>query len=99
MPRQCSVISCKSSEKKSVTLFKIRASNFDSWNNIIRKVNGNKKRKVTYVCAAHFTDEDLITTYSGPPDLDLIKVIKCKIVNQFWNYTLNIFKLTCLTIN
>lgn len=89
MPRQCSVISCKSSEKKSVTLFKIRASDFDSWNNIIRKVNGNKKRKVTYVCAAHFTDEDLITTYSGPPDLDLIKVKKFEILFLLWHYTLN----------
>lgn len=68
MPRQCSVVSCKN--VNHVTLFKVPTDDFHSWNEIIRRINGvYNKNKVTYVCAEHFTEENLITTYSGPEDL------------------------------
>lgn len=72
MSRQCSVISCSSSKKHpSVQLrlnfehsFKVHESDFHTWNEIIRKVNGHHKCKVTYVCTNHFNKEDLITTFT-----------------------------------
>lgn len=69
MPRQCSVILCKSL-KQNVTLFKVPAADFHSWNEIIGRINGAyNKNKVTYVCAEHFSEDDLVATYSGPKDL------------------------------
>ncbi|KAL5236912.1 hypothetical protein ACI65C_004322 [Semiaphis heraclei] len=74
MPRQCSVISCSSiKSKQAVHLFKVRDSDFYAWNEIIRKVNGNSNRKVVYVCAEHFSNDDLITHYNGPNDLEKVK--------------------------
>ena len=74
MPRQCSVISCSSIQsKQAVQLFKVRDSDFYAWNEIVRKVNGNSNRKVVYVCAKHFSNEDLITDYNGPNDLEKVK--------------------------
>lgn len=71
MPRQCSVISCKSlKEKRHVTLFEVPDADFQCWNEIIRRINGiYNKHKVTYICAEHFAEDQLITTYSGPDDL------------------------------
>jgi len=60
----------KSLKEKHVTLFKVPATDFHSWNEIIVSINGAyNKHKVSYVCAEHFTEDDLITTYSGPDDL------------------------------
>jgi len=74
MPRKCSVISCSSSKKKpTVQLFKVRDSDFYAWNEIVRKVNGDSNRKVVYVCIEHFSNEDLITNYNGPNDLEKVK--------------------------
>lgn len=75
MPRQRSVISCSSiKSKQAVQLFKVRDSDFYAWNEIIRKVNGNLNRKVVYVCAEHFSNDDLITHYNGPNDLEKVKL-------------------------
>lgn len=65
MPRQCSVILCKSlKDNQHVTLFKTPAADFHSWNEIIGRINGAyNKKKVIYVCAEHFSEKDLITTY------------------------------------
>lgn len=69
MPRQCSVFLCTTKERSNVQLFKVR----ESWEEIINEVNGNHKRKVTYVCIEHFRKEDLINSYSGCNDLEVRK--------------------------
>ncbi|KAF0737168.1 THAP-type domain-containing protein [Aphis craccivora] len=58
MPRQCSVFLCTSKEWSNVQLFKVRESEAHSWEEIVNKVNGNHKRKATYVCVEHFRKED-----------------------------------------
>ena len=74
MPRRCSVVKCFSLNKKpNVPLFKVYPSNFKAWNKIISQVNGNSTRKVTYVCAEHFSSEDFITNYAVPKCLSADK--------------------------
>jgi len=73
MPRQCSVFLCTSKERSNVQLLKVRESESHSWEKIVNKVNGNHKRKVTYVCVEHFRKEDLINSYSGCNDLEVRK--------------------------
>jgi len=43
-------------------VFKVRDSDFYSWNEIVRKINGSSVRE-TYVFAEDFFNVDLITTY------------------------------------
>ncbi|KAF0714216.1 THAP-type domain-containing protein, partial [Aphis craccivora] len=57
-------------ERSNVQLFKVCESEAHSWEEIVNKVNGNHKRKVTYVCVEHFRKEDLINSYSGCNDLE-----------------------------
>lgn len=73
MLRQCSVFSCSSKTRSNVQLFKVRESESHSWEEIVNKVNGNHKRKVTYICIEHFRKEDLINSYSGCKDLEVRK--------------------------
>lgn len=68
MPRKCSVISCSSlKENPDITLFRAPTCTLDSWKEVIYRVNGGDKRKVTYVCSKHFTSDDLITSYTSLP--------------------------------
>ena len=76
MPRKCSVLECSSFKKKPhVTLFKVPSTDFYSWNAVIRKVNGNNIKKVNFVCAEHFAEEDLLKTYNGPKDLEKVGIL------------------------
>ncbi|XP_022172247.1 uncharacterized protein LOC111035049 isoform X2 [Myzus persicae] len=87
MPRRCSVVKCTSFNKTSnVPLFKVYDSDFDAWNKIISKVNGHFLRKVTYVCAEHFCNDDFITNYAVPKCLseDKEKLEKVRTPDRYW---------------
>lgn len=57
-------------------MFKVQPSNLDSWKEVIDRINGEEKRKVTFVCSEHFTDDDLITNYSSvPKDVEIVRII------------------------
>lgn len=76
MPRKCSVISCSSLKKNpSTTLFKVPKNSLEAWKEVIYRVNGGDKRKVTFVCSEHFTSEDLITNYASlPKDIQDVRI-------------------------
>ena len=67
--RQCSVIYCSSFKRNPEQLFKV----FYTWNEIVQKINGSSNRRVAYICAEHFSNEDSITTYNGPNDSEKVK--------------------------
>jgi len=52
--------------------------NFDARNKIISEVNGNYSRKITYVCAEHFSNDDFITNYDVSKYLNAFLQIKKK---------------------
>lgn len=71
MPRKCSVINCSSVKKNpNINLFKVPKTDI-KWKEVIQKVNGNTC-PISYVCIEHFKQDDVISNYSVPNDVQVV---------------------------
>jgi len=74
---------CSFNKKPNVPL--VYDYNFDARKKIISEVNGNYSRKITYVRAEHFSNDDFITNYEVPKcfSADKEKIEKVRILDRY----------------
>lgn len=72
--RKCSILGCSSVKKNpKISLFKVPKNNSLAWNLAINKYIC-KDTVTQFVCADHFLPEDIVSAYSIPPDVAIVRV-------------------------